>query len=208
MLQKTRPFEIIVVDNASTDGTFNVARSFGVRVIKEPKQGLTFARNTGFDAVRGDIIARCDADVILPNKWVEVVANVFQDAETVAASGPADFHSAPLARTFTIIQQLTYFKFSGFLLHSPVLYGPNYAVRKAAWQRVRTNVCLSDKQVHEDLDLSIHLLPYGRIQYEPKMRVKTSSRRLTSDLLSFLADYPLRYIKTLARHQYGLFNKS
>src|SRR5579885_2506952 len=70
--QTVRPFEVIVVDNNSSDATAEVARSYSfVRVVREPRQGLAFARDAGFDAARGELIGRIDADTLLPPNWVE-----------------------------------------------------------------------------------------------------------------------------------------
>src|ERR1700722_17515689 len=54
--------EIIVVNNASTDGTREVAMRYpGVTVVDEPRKGLTFARQAGFAASTGDLIANVDS---------------------------------------------------------------------------------------------------------------------------------------------------
>ncbi len=64
LLAQTRPADqIIVVDNASSDGTGAVARSIaGVLVVDEPARGLVLARERGRLAARGDILAYIDAD--------------------------------------------------------------------------------------------------------------------------------------------------
>src|SRR4051812_1211839 len=58
--------EIIVVDNASTDDTLAVARRFGARVVREDRPGITAAASAGYDIARGELIARCDADSVVP----------------------------------------------------------------------------------------------------------------------------------------------
>jgi len=45
-------FEIIGVDNSSSDGIAEIARRFGARVISEPRKGVAYARQTGFEAAR------------------------------------------------------------------------------------------------------------------------------------------------------------
>src|SRR5438309_1400799 len=76
--QTSRPFEVIVVDNNSSDDTVPIARHYGfVRLIHEKRQGVVHARTAGFNAARGDIIARIDGDTILPENWVASCKEVF-----------------------------------------------------------------------------------------------------------------------------------
>src|SRR5690242_18447539 len=76
--------EVIVVDNNSTDTTrqvveARVARAGGhLRYVFESKQGLSYARNAGILAARGDIIAFTDDDVRVSPEWVQVVAQAFE----------------------------------------------------------------------------------------------------------------------------------
>jgi glycosyltransferase involved in cell wall biosynthesis len=58
--------EVLVVDNASTDDTAEVARSLGARVVSQPARGYGNAYLAGFSAATGDIIATGDADCTYP----------------------------------------------------------------------------------------------------------------------------------------------
>jgi glycosyltransferase involved in cell wall biosynthesis len=58
--------EVVVVDNGSTDGTADVARSLGARVVEQPKRGYGNAYHAGFAAATGDVIATGDADCTYP----------------------------------------------------------------------------------------------------------------------------------------------
>ena len=63
-------YEVVVVDNASTDATAEVARAHGARVVAEPRRGVCRARQTGVDAARGEIVASTDADSLVPPDWL------------------------------------------------------------------------------------------------------------------------------------------
>jgi len=150
--------EIIVVDNNSTDNTNEIVKQFPVRLIYEKKQGLTPTRNKGFNAAKYEIIARTDGDTILPENWIKRIKKAFLNDHVVAISGPASFYDLP-----TIVQRssqskatlvkiiISYNKIVRQLLKHDCLYGPNYAVRKKAWTKIKDTICLDDKKVHEDL---------------------------------------------------------
>ncbi|WP_059010403.1 glycosyltransferase family 2 protein [Streptomyces specialis] len=58
--------EVVVVDNASTDGTGDVARALGARVVLQPRRGYGNAYHAGFAAATGEVIATGDADRTYP----------------------------------------------------------------------------------------------------------------------------------------------
>ena len=60
--QSYRDFEIIVVDDGSTDGCEDFVAGFGVHYVRQPNQGLAAARNTGIHAAQGELIGLLDAD--------------------------------------------------------------------------------------------------------------------------------------------------
>jgi GT2 family glycosyltransferase len=64
-------YEIVVVDNASQDGTAGVARAFGARVVEEPIPNRSRARNRGAAAARADLLAFTDADCVAAAGWLE-----------------------------------------------------------------------------------------------------------------------------------------
>lgn len=127
------PYEIIVVDNNSTDGTAEVAERLGVRVVFEPRQGLTFARQAGQDAARGEIVAHTDADSQAPPNWIASIALAFQrHPETVVVSGPMAFPKAPLLMQLVApLQNLFVWLWWVVTRRLSVLNGCNFAVRAA-----------------------------------------------------------------------------
>lgn len=85
--------ELIVVDNASTDETVEVAlrasqaAPFAIRLVHEPTLGHSAARNAGVAAARGDILLFTDDDVIVEDGWADALVTAFDDDDVVAASG-------------------------------------------------------------------------------------------------------------------------
>jgi glycosyltransferase involved in cell wall biosynthesis len=63
---RSHPAEVIVVDGQSTDGTIDIARRFGVRVLSDDGRGVAAARLIGAEAARTPWVALVDADVVLP----------------------------------------------------------------------------------------------------------------------------------------------
>jgi glucosyl-dolichyl phosphate glucuronosyltransferase len=83
-------YEIIVVDNASTDDTASVVKNYeseGVRYVYEPRQGLSYSRNTGFQQSRGDIVAYIDDDAMAHPDWLEKLLKAFSADAKIAAAG-------------------------------------------------------------------------------------------------------------------------
>ena len=89
--------EVIVVNNASTDGTRAVALAFpGVTLVDEPRKGLTHARQAGFDACSGELVANVDADSRLPDGWLAEVLREFASRPAMLAlSGPLVYYDLP-----------------------------------------------------------------------------------------------------------------
>lgn len=95
LLAQTRvPDEIIVVNNASTDGTRGVAAGVpGVMVIDEPRKGLVKARAAGWRAATGDILLYIDADSRAPVMLIERMERaLLRSPRHVAITGPYRFY--------------------------------------------------------------------------------------------------------------------
>jgi O-antigen biosynthesis protein len=81
-------FEVIVVDDGSTDGTGEIAREYGFRVITTPNRGLSNARNTGAHAATGEIVAYIDDDAYPDPQWLSYLAQAFLTTDAAAVGGP------------------------------------------------------------------------------------------------------------------------
>jgi GT2 family glycosyltransferase len=81
-------YEVIVIDDGSTDTTANVAGGFDVRLIRTENCGLSSARNTALAAARGQIIAYIDDDAYPDQHWLRYLALKFLRSDHVAVGGP------------------------------------------------------------------------------------------------------------------------
>jgi GT2 family glycosyltransferase len=81
-------FEVIVVDDGSTDGTAAIATQHGFRVITTRHQGLASARNTGLSAATGEIVAYIDDDARPDPDWLTFLATSFLTTSHVGIGGP------------------------------------------------------------------------------------------------------------------------
>ncbi|MCK5115959.1 MAG: glycosyltransferase family 2 protein [Candidatus Aegiribacteria sp.] len=84
--QTVKPFQIILVDDCSTDRTASIASEAGLEILSPPARGgPAIARNAGAEKAEGDIILFLDSDVVVPPDLVERISEGFNaDSSTVA----------------------------------------------------------------------------------------------------------------------------
>ncbi|HSH83062.1 MAG TPA: ABC transporter transmembrane domain-containing protein, partial [Herpetosiphonaceae bacterium] len=81
-------FEVIVVDDGSTDATAAIASNYDFRLIRTENRGLSSARNTGMEAATGEIIAYLDDDACPDPHWLTYLAATFISTDYVGVGGP------------------------------------------------------------------------------------------------------------------------
>ena len=199
--QTVAPYEVIVVDNNSTDNTVAIAESFNfVKLLREPKQGVVHARNRGFNAVSGDIIGRIDADTLLPASWTAQIQKSFENTAVSAISGAPHYYDFPLDKLADAIDLPLRTHLARKLGNTNYLWGANMAVRRTAWLKVRNELC-NIARMHEDFDLAIHLQARGlRVTYDERLIASVSSRRIDTGLMAYLR-YTLISPRTYALHK-------
>ncbi|MFF0905215.1 UNVERIFIED_CONTAM: glycosyltransferase family A protein [Kocuria sp. CPCC 205316] len=179
--QTRPPDEIVVVDNASSDGTADVARAAGARVVFEPVRGIPAAAAAGYDAARGDVVVRCDADSLPGPEWIAgLLAALESRPDVVAVAGPGRFHGLPpgIDRLLSSLYIGLYVLTTAAALAHPPLFGTNMAMRRSWWLEVRDGVHRDDPELHDDFDLSFRLDPAHRILFRPGLSVGMSPRAL------------------------------
>jgi glycosyltransferase involved in cell wall biosynthesis len=201
--QTESPFEVIVVDNNCTDGTAVIARSFPfVRVVQELQQGLVHARDCGFNAARGEIIGRIDADTLLSPTWVaEVRASFQRQPDMHAISGSITYYDIPFPDFFSWIDLFFRCYLARRLSRRQelFLYGGNMALRRDVWEAVRGSLCQNSK-FHEDMDMAAHMAGRFDVRFDAALHVGVSVRRIDSNARSFYS-YVMGSPRTYAAHQ-------
>jgi len=176
-------YEVIVVDNASTDNTAEIARDWGAKVVYEGKRSPACARQKGAEVAKGKIIAFIDADTQAPAHWLSTIVWRFLcEPEMVAASGPYAYCDAGkfsklssyIGNFFSII---TDHLFRKVFRKGGAIWGCNFAVRRSALLEVG-GFDTSIKFYGEEYELSLRLKNAGKGCIMPRLFVLTSARRL------------------------------
>jgi len=165
--------EIIVVNNASSDHTHEVAESYGVKVVDEDQKGISYALRRGCVEAKGDIFVFTDADTQLPLNWISDINRKFNDdPELVAVGGPYLFYDVDIAINFLVKE----FVFRIYKKIAPsILPCVNMAVKKEVYEKIGGfNPIINWGQ---DIDLSKRLRDHGKVKFDTDITVITSFRR-------------------------------
>lgn len=209
-IEQTEPAdEIVVVDNRSTDSTLQVLeglrREFPeapLRVLRQDaEQGLVPTRDFGLDHAVGEVVGRIDADSVLEPGWVQEVRRLFREPGVAAATGPVIYYDMPLRRFGHHADDALRRAMLRLARDYHFVFGSNMAIRASAWRDIRAVVCRDpDDEMHEDIDLSIHLQRRGhRVVYSSAMVAGMSARRLDDNARDY-ASYVMRWDRTYDAH--------
>lgn len=194
-------FEIIVVDNNSTDKTCDiVSRDYPtVTLLHEPRRGANSARETGFVASKGSLVAFLDADTEVTPGWIARAEKEFaRDPNLVCLSGPFIYYDLPtgiriLVRMFYFISYGVYVVNNFILRKTSVIQGGSEIVRRDALTKIGGHD-VNLTFYGDDADLARRLSKVGEVKFSFDFSIRSSGRRLAQDgAFTMGARYALNY---------------
>lgn len=204
LAQNHPDFEVIVVNNASTDNTADIVAKFPVRLVRESKKGLLWARERGRIEASGDIIANIDADCLPDSDWLIRGSALFKNEEISAVTGPYDYYDGTaLFRTISLFTQKNIYFSVNALLQLPfirggaVLIGGNNFIRTKAISKAggyNTSILFYG----EDTDTAKRVARHGKVIFNRSLHMKTSARRFKAEgTFNITVKYIFHFFKTI-----------
>lgn len=196
--------EVIVVDNNSKDRTVEIIKKHypQVKIVRETRQGITYARTRGFDEAGCPIIARIDADTIVAGDWLTVIRERFTNSPATDAVGGLSGVAgvSPEGKIWMVwFSRVTKYLNQKKFKTAPIMFGHNMALTKQVWHKIRPTLSMGDKDITEDLDvtLAIHSIG-GNVVHDPRMLVNIYISRFLN--FKKIYQYHKSDIKTLQKY--------
>jgi cellulose synthase/poly-beta-1,6-N-acetylglucosamine synthase-like glycosyltransferase len=194
-------YEIIVIDNASTDKTFETSSKYKIKVIKENRKGTLWARQCGLENSDGELIATIDADCIPVKGWLSSGVKHFKDEKVSGLSGPYLYFDAPFFEKNLILICMKYvYSTVNFLQRKTgnggITIGGNTMLRKDLFIKAggyTTSIVFWG----DDTDTAIKLSRVGKIIYDRNFIMNTSYRRFKNE----------GFMKLTLKYQFHFFNE-
>lgn len=176
-------YEIILVDNNSTDNTVKIARRFfpRVRIVPESKQGVIFARIRGIKEAKGEIISFTDADSIVPKFWLSKIVKAGKNPRVAGIGGTVNL--TPKNSWISICESLI----NNFNVSFKTFHGANMSFKKDAY--LQCGGFLQKMNLAEDVYLALKIRKVGKIEVLEDNPVTTSSRRFFDGFYRYAFEY-------------------
>jgi glycosyltransferase involved in cell wall biosynthesis len=169
LAQERSGFEVIVVDDGSTDATPRIAQEYAVHYIRQDQSGPAAARNRGAQAARGAYLVYTDSDCAPESGWLARLLERF-DEGTVAVGGTyTNAEAGNLLADF--VHEEIVMRHATFNDEVDFLGSFNVAYRKDAFEAAGGFDESFKAASGEDNDLSYRLTEYGKLRFAPEARV-------------------------------------
>ncbi|MBA3298367.1 MAG: glycosyltransferase [Acidobacteria bacterium] len=191
--------EVVVVDNASTDGTAHLARTRGCRVVRVEKRSIAAARNGGAHAAEGDVLAFVDADS-------QIHSETFNAIERTLASGRVIIGATGFLYDRMSLAMWMQFLPAMLILHLARLDTGVVFCRRADWQAV--GGFQDDRLVAEDIQFQSAMKTLGRTRGERLVRGAAVVRKENDDASNQLGEGERRHgtaCRPLRRRPFRLY---
>lgn len=179
-----RPAEILLVDGGSMDGTIEIARSAGWRVLAA-ERGRALQINLGVKAARSELVCVLHADTLPPTDMVAVIERTLDDPRTALASFTPVIRGPQRTRWVTTAHNWAKTWYAPlltrphlFLQGVRLLFGDHAMFFRRA-EFLALGGCNPGDAVMEEADLCVKFATLGRIRMVPR-RVETSDRRIAA----------------------------
>lgn len=168
------PFEVIVVDDSSTDGSLEIARRYPVALIAQDAcRGASSARNAGAAAARGNVIVFIDNDVIIPPETFRILEEHFKNPAISGVVGllrPVTPHRNFSSQYKSFYMHYTYMKLPE---RATVFYTSIAAIRKEAFEDCAGFDTSYAGATIEDMDFGLRVTGRGyRLVMDKRLQVE------------------------------------
>ncbi len=183
-IKSSYPFEVIVVNNNSTDRTQEILDKCGVKSVFQARQGVGFARQAGLEEARGIYHLCGDADTIYPPDYIDIMMKYLRKPGVVAVFGHVSFIPDGKKSRF-LLGMYEFFK--DFVVMLRAINRPELSLGGASFGFVtglgKKIGWRTDIKRGEDGSMALALKKYGKIKRVniPQARVWTSARTLDAD---------------------------
>ena len=217
LIAQTYPrYEIIVIDDGSSDDTYLLAKNMefdngnvSLRAFTKQNAGKAHALNFGIEKARGELFLAVDADSKLSDDSVELMADYFQDPKIGAVAGSV--YVTNTDNLWTKLQALEYIQGLNLVRNGQALFklvniipGPIGMFRKDA---VKSIGKYTDDTYAEDCDLTLRLIEAGyKIDYEIDAISYTEAPESLLDLLKQRYRWTRGILQSILKHKRKLFS--
>jgi glycosyltransferase involved in cell wall biosynthesis len=167
--QTVKP-EIVIVDAHSTDKTVKIAKKYTDIIVQDNRKGVADARNVGWKTAKGEIVAYCDADCLVPIDWVEKIARYMKN--NICVFGPIIPYEGSNKVKFGLKVFGDLFLEASDAFKYPCICAANMAVRRDILKKYPFRF-----EILEDFDIGNRLRKVGKVKFYKDLYVFISTRR-------------------------------